>query len=136
MVSAMSDARKLETQGLTYWSPGPVSGTWWAIDSAGAAVIVGTKGVITGDVGTSAQRAAVKRAAELTEAHRHPECKVAERYGIPFGLETPCVIRRLPADMAGRGGPNFDRERHLIDVPGVRIVPFDRAEPVKEWESK
>lgn len=130
----MSDARRLEARGLTYWSPGPVSGTWWAIDSAGAAVVVTSKGIVTDLEGTSAQRAAVKRASDLTEAHRHSECRVANRYGIPFGLEVPCIIRKIHPDYVGRGGPNFDRERHLIDVPGIRIVPFDRAEPVTERE--
>lgn len=118
--SALAITADFAERGLAYWSPGPVTGTHWALDSDGSPIMVDRDGVTITEGSPSATTARIRAAArgqELAAALRAGAtpryCREGHRV---IELETPAPAHEH------EDGSDTSRCRVLI--------PFDRSEPV------
>lgn len=77
MSNVWTEAVRLAAQGLTYWSPGPATGTVWAL-AGGEATVVSVDGR---DKLTPVQRKRVDRSTQLADAVATPGHSIQYRDG-------------------------------------------------------
>lgn len=74
MTVVSKHAANLAAQGMSYWAPGPVTGTLWALhsDSASPVLVNAQYEIVGSEAGTPAQHKAAMRGLELNVAVRAP----------------------------------------------------------------